>query len=65
MSYANDADFNLKLQLVSILCPNFNSLQRHRMLIKTYINYFLNGFLINPYYTHDKSEKTFETVLVF
>lgn len=47
----------LKLQLPSILCPNFNSLQRYVMLIKIYVHYFYNVFLINPYYTHHKSEK--------
>lgn len=65
INHAADVDFNLKLQLLSILCPNFSSLQRHGTLIKTYINYFLNVFLINPYCTHHKSEKTFETLLVF
>ena len=55
----------LKLQLPSILCPNFNSLQRYVMLIKIYIHYFYNVFLINPYSTHHKSEKkTSETFLV-
>lgn len=48
----------LKLQLLSILCPNFNSLQKYVMLIKIYIHYkFYNVLLINPYYTHHKSEK--------